>query len=712
MQPQGVQKEDDHAGYHQSLHLALLRDNEKLALEILDQHVDCANMVCCDRNHDGESPLHLAIFNGNFRLVRELVSRGADPNARCTGTSFSQAQGGEGGVLFYYGEYALSLAARLGMEHIVRYLVENGAELDNQDSKGNTVLHVLSIMEHADAACSMARLVLKLVEEQLEILKTQYDNQQLSLEEFVQIRENLDLEKITNNAGLTPVKLAADSGNLEMFQVLLDPSRKQHVLWKYGPVSECLYDLTDIDSTQRGACNGLLEIVVYSNVRRFYTNIKYAKCMVNTPMYGSVSECLCDLTDIDSTQHGARNGLLEIVVYSNVRRFYTNIKAAKMVQTTPIKQLLNKKWTSFVRGWFLAFALAYLVHIIVFTICCWYRPLRTVVRVVSNGTDNVTVTVVEKVPVFESYNTPWHQARLAGEMFTLLVVLLILYVEISDIIHVKPQAFGILNGVGNGPFRFLSLLYSCAVLILLVFRLTDHPREDVVMSLALVFGWMLLLYFSRGSEALGPFTVIIQQILAGDIVRFFAVYLVCLLGYTAAFYITFEQADEYLEQFRDFEHTMLTLFKLTLGVEDVTVLDKAPNPAMAVALFVSFLIFSFLLMTNLLIGMMGETLSRVSEEKRDLWKLQRACLILLFERRLPSCLRRPAGEYVDVPGFDPNTRYLRVKILGELEARSEVKFKRAPARQRPSFQRSVVGSTKSAKMRAMVDYWRKQTTSL
>ncbi|XP_078584692.1 transient receptor potential cation channel subfamily V member 6-like [Branchiostoma floridae x Branchiostoma japonicum] len=639
MQPQDVQKEDDHAGYHQSLHLALLRDNEKLALEILDQHVDCANMVCCDRNHDGESPLHLAIFNGNFRLVRELVSRGADPNARCTGTSFSQAQGGEGGVLFYYGEYALSLAARLGMEHIVRYLVENGAELDNQDSKGNTVLHVLSIMEHADAACSMARLVLKLVEEQLEILKTQYDNQQLSLEEFVQIRENLDLEKITNNAGLTPVKLAADNGNLEMFQVLLDPSRKHHVLWKYGPVSECLYDLTDIDSTQHGACNGLLEIVVYSNVRRFYTNIK----------------------------------------------------AARMVQSTPIKQLLNKKWTSFVRGWFLAFALAYLVHIIVFTICCWYRPLRTVVKVVSNGTDNVTVTVVEKVPVFESYDTPWHQARLAGEMFTMLVVLLILYVEISDIIHVKPQAFGILNGVGNGPFRFLSLLYSCAVLILVVFRLTDHPREDVVMSLALVFGWMLLLYFSRGSEALGPFTVIIQQV---------------------PFFITFEQADEYLEQFRDFEHTMLTLFKLTLGVEDVTVLDKAPNPAMAVALFVSFLIFSFLLMTNLLIGMMGETLSRVSEEKRDLWKLQRACLILLFERRLPSCLRRPAGEYVDVPGFDPNTRYLRVKILGELEARSEVKFKRAPARQRPSFQRSVVGSTKSAKMRAMVDYWRKQTTSL
>eukprot|EP00058_Branchiostoma_floridae_P017632 XP_002603121.1 hypothetical protein BRAFLDRAFT_63245 [Branchiostoma floridae] len=569
----------DHAGYHQSLHLALLRDNEKLALEILDQHVDCANMVCCDRNHDGESPLHLAIFNGNFRLVRELVSRGADPNARCTGTSFSQAQGGEGGVLFYYGEYALSLAARLGMEHIVRYLVENGAELDNQDSKGNTVLHVLSIMEHADAACSMARLVLKLVEEQLEILKTQYDNQQLSLEEFVQIRENLDLEKITNNAGLTPVKLAADSGNLEMFQVLLDPSRKQHVLWKYGPVSECLYDLTDIDSTQRGACNGLLEIVVYSNVRRFYTNIK----------------------------------------------------AAKMVQTTPIKQLLNKKWTSFVRGWFLAFALAYLVHIIVFTICCWYRPLRTVVRVVSNGTDNVTVTVVEKVPVFESYNTPWHQARLAGEMFTLLVVLLILYVELCG-----ADSTGIpVDGPPPG-------------------RRGHVPSPGVRLDVT-----ALLLTGQRSSGAVH-------------------------CHYPTAFYITFEQADEYLEQFRDFEHTMLTLFKLTLGVEDVTVLDKAPNPAMAVALFVSFLIFSFLLMTNLLIGMMGETLSRVSEEKRDLWKLQRACLILLFERRLPSCLRRPAGEYVDVPGFDPNTRYLRVKILGELEARSEVKFKRAPARQGPN----------------------------
>ncbi|XP_066269303.1 transient receptor potential cation channel subfamily V member 6-like [Branchiostoma lanceolatum] len=258
-------------------------------------------------------------------------------------------------------------------------------------------------MDHPDAACSMARLVLKLVEEQLETLKAQYDNQQLSQEELVQIRENLDLEKITNNAGFTPVKLAADSGNLEMFQVLLDPSRKHHVLWKYGPVSECLYDLTDIDSLQHRACSNLLEIVVYSNVRQLYTNIE----------------------------------------------------AARMVQATPIKQLLNKKWTSFVRGWFLAFALAYLVHIIVFTICCWYRPLRTVVKVVSDGTNNVTVTVVEKVPVFESYDTPWHQARLGGEMFTLLVVLVILWCEISDMIHVRPEACGILNGVGNGPFRFL-----------------------------------------------------------------------------------------------------------------------------------------------------------------------------------------------------------------------------------------------------------------
>ncbi|KAI8514773.1 Transient receptor putative cation channel sub V member 6 [Branchiostoma belcheri] len=691
------------------LYIALLKDDEERALDILNRHPDFATMACTYPEHYGESPLHLAIFNRNTRLVQELVipEYNADTNARCTGTRFSTAQRTEEeDVLFYYGlflhiekpihepvtrthlrehdlerevlpkcfaqyitgfaqaqyalltryfqehshiaqhsrcirtarlvgiselaqslqlslpahttrpvqwprEYVLSLAACLGMKDIVRCLVEHGARLDNTDSKGNTVLHVLANMEHAN--CSMAKLVLELVEKQLKTLEEQLDNRQISQDQFNQLSRALDLEKVQNNVGLTPAMLAVASANLEMFQFLLENNPKHHVLWKYGPVSECLYDLSEIDTCPQG-----------------YT-------------------------------------LLEVAVFSDVYRLYDNIKAARMIEATPIKQLLEEKWRC-VRLWFWAFAVIYFIHIIIFTACCWNRPLENVVKNVTNGTDNVMITVMEKVPWRESYNTPPHRARGAGELFTVITsltfVLGFFFIEpakrydfmkkhysMKTLTYIFFNAFG--YGIGNGPFRFLSLVYVIAVEILMILRLADSPGEDVVMSIALVFGWMLMLYFSRGSQHLGPFTIIIHR-----------------------------QANEDLEQFSDFGNTFFTLFKLTIGVEDIAVLNKAPNPSIAVILFISFLIFSFLLMANLLIAIMGETLGVVSDAGwKNLWKLQRASLIILFEQRYRWCLRcvprrlmQFAGEHVDDLMVHPNTRYLKVKLRGKPEAGKETKL--------------------------------------
>ncbi|XP_078665756.1 uncharacterized protein LOC144908117 [Branchiostoma floridae x Branchiostoma belcheri] len=114
------------------------------------------------------------------------------------------------------------------MDDIVKYLVdpevEQGAELENvqiraklenRDSKGNTVLHVLDVMRDDEAACSMAKLVLKLVDKQMKTLREKYKHGEIQQADFNQRKEKLDLEKIENNAGLTPVMLAATCGNRE-----------------------------------------------------------------------------------------------------------------------------------------------------------------------------------------------------------------------------------------------------------------------------------------------------------------------------------------------------------------------------------------------------------------------------------------------------------------------------------------------------------------
>ena len=45
----------------------------------------------------------------------------------------------------YWGEYALSFAAFLGLEDCYRILYIKGADADNRDTNGNTVLHMTVI---------------------------------------------------------------------------------------------------------------------------------------------------------------------------------------------------------------------------------------------------------------------------------------------------------------------------------------------------------------------------------------------------------------------------------------------------------------------------------------------------------------------------------------------------------------------------------------
>lgn len=45
----------------------------------------------------------------------------------------------------YFGEYPLSFAAILNQEECVRLLIAHGADMDKQDSNGNTVLHMCVI---------------------------------------------------------------------------------------------------------------------------------------------------------------------------------------------------------------------------------------------------------------------------------------------------------------------------------------------------------------------------------------------------------------------------------------------------------------------------------------------------------------------------------------------------------------------------------------
>ncbi|EDM13932.1 transient receptor potential cation channel, subfamily V, member 4, isoform CRA_a [Rattus norvegicus] len=219
----------------------------------------------------------------------------------------------------------------------------------------------------------------------------------------------------------------------------------------------------------------------------------------------------------------------------------------------------------------------------------------------------------------------------------------------------------------DGSFQLLYFIYSVLVVVSAALYLAGIEAYLAVMVFALVLGWMNALYFTRGLKLTGTYSIMIQKILFKDLFRFLLVYLLFMIGYASALVTLLnpctnmkvcneDQSNCTVPSYpacRDsetFSAFLLDLFKLTIGMGDLEMLSSAKYPVVFILLLVTYIILTFVLLLNMLIALMGETVGQVSKESKHIWKLQWATTILDIERSFPVFLRKAfrSGEMVTV----------------------------------------------------------------
>uniref|UniRef100_A0A4W4FMP6 Ion transport domain-containing protein n=1 Tax=Electrophorus electricus TaxID=8005 RepID=A0A4W4FMP6_ELEEL len=302
---------------------------------------------------------------------------------------------------------------------------------------------------------------------------------------------------------------------------------------------------------------------------------------------GPLSSYLYDLSEIDSRADDV--SVLHLIVSSQKR------EARRILEVTPVQQLINLKWNLYGKYYF-------------------------------------------------SYNTYEDHLRLGGEIISVVGALIILLLEIPDILRVGVKRYFGQTALG-GPFHVTLIIYAVLVVALCVLRTSEMMGEMVLMALCLVLGWLNVLYFARGFEILGPYVIVIQKIIFGDLTKFMWLSLIAITGFSTAvwmWYITQEPLS--VPQYRSFPITFFTEFELTIGLIDLPVDHTVYTHPVVHLVHCCFSVVSHLLLISLLTAMMSDTQWRVGQERDELWRTQVVATTLMLEQRLPRYLWPRLGE--------------------------------------------------------------------
>ncbi|XP_071431301.1 transient receptor potential cation channel subfamily V member 2 isoform X2 [Pithys albifrons albifrons] len=389
----------------------------------------------------------------------------------------------------------------------------------------------------------------------------------------VKLDPTCKLEEIVNYDGLNPLQLAAKTGKVEIFRHIIQREIKDPV---------------------------------YRHLSRKFTEWTY----------GPIHVSLYDLSSLDSFEE---NSVLEILAYSS-----DTPNRYKMVVLEPLNKLLQQKWETFAsKRFYFSFA-SYLSFMIIFTAIAYYQPLR----------------VKPSFPVeFTAGGFLW----VSG-----LIIILLggIYLIFAQSLYLRRRRQSLKTMCSDSCIEILIFIQAFSLLLSAVLYGASSENYVAVMVFSLLLGWVNTLYYTRGFQRTGIYSVMIQKTIMRDLLRFLLVYMIFLFGFAAALVTLMGDAPS-VPQNRSVgtmegtgSHAMyggllsvcLELFKITIGMGDLDFQEHTRFRYFVLLLLLLFVILTYILLLNMLIALMSETVTDISGYSKSVWKLQRAIAILEIEK--------------------------------------------------------------------------------
>ena len=539
--------------------------------------------------------LHLAILQNNSDLVRSCINGLEETELK----RLLHAEADKKLVRSLYGVTAvkarlpLNIAVLVGNEEIIDLIIKAGAELDEQDSGGYSVLHTIVLMsnifdertkdkakakEEAEAkAIAMYSLIMSTYS--VDWWKKTLESKGKQVDHTAEMEAGYYLLNLkTKKHKLTSLVLAAQIGSKEMLQRIINTEEVYKLtVMKGGSDGVCYYDISDIDAV------------------RFDTG---------------TDDC---------------PSVVEVLVTTE------NDKSLECLDIPLLDDLLSSKWNNYFI-YYVLIATGYILYMGLLTATLFEinMPELLVRNNQSTSSDRITNS---------PFISPVHWSVFIGSVFILLIGVSSMISSFMTYINRKLQ-FNIWRDVA---ISFFCILFSVAVICRFGFYRTGNYLQVPLFGISVVCGWCFSIFFLNGFRPTALFSVMIERLLFRDLLIFAFCYFLISCGFAAALaanmnYRTVPKSFWY----SDWKFTLFTLFRTMVGAtENDELFEDLPREVYGynIFLFIIYVVLTAVFLLNMLIASMSSTYTLIAEKQDLFWKRLRSHNIRLFERKMPICLQ-------------------------------------------------------------------------